>query len=125
MERFQKGEPDGLLDCASRLHKLRRPTQQVTLELIVQLRRQRIAGQQIARHIGVSPRTVSRVLRRAGISHLPDLDPAPRVRRQQRAHPGELFHLDIKTLGRVERAGHRVTGYRRDGMNAAAPGSAG
>jgi hypothetical protein len=34
------------------------------------------------------------------------------VRRHQRARPGKLIHLDIKTLGRFDRPGHRVTGTR-------------
>jgi hypothetical protein len=34
------------------------------------------------------------------------------VVRCERKHPGELIHLDIKKLGRFERAGHRVTGKR-------------
>ncbi len=115
--RFQAEGPDGLRDRSSRPHKLRRPTSQATQKRIVALRRQRIAGQQIARDIGVSPATVSRVLKRAGLSRLRDLDPAPPVRRYQREHPGELIHLDIKKLGRFERPGHRVTGDRRGQSN--------
>jgi transposase InsO family protein len=115
--RFQAEGPDGLRDRSSRPHTLRQPTLQATRELIVDLRRQRITAQQIAHDVGVSPATVSRVLKRAGISRLRDLDPAPPVRRYQRAHPGELIHLDIKKLGRFERAGHRVTGDRRGQSN--------
>ena len=33
--------------------------------------------------------------------------------RYERRHPGELEHIDIKKLGRIERAGHRVHGDRR------------
>jgi transposase InsO family protein len=115
--RFQAEGPDGLRDRSSRPHKLRQETSQATQERIVALRRQRVSGQQIACDVGVSPATVSRVLKRAGISRLRDLDPAPPVRRYQRDHPGELIHLDIKKLGRFERAGHRVTGDRRGQSN--------
>jgi transposase InsO family protein len=115
--RFQAEGLDGLGDRSSRPHKLRQETSQATQERIVKLRRQRVSGQQIARDVGVSPATVSRVLKRAGISRLRDLDPAPPVRRYQRDHPGELIHLDIKKLGRFERAGHRVTGDRRGQSN--------
>ena len=115
--RFQAEGPDGLRDRSSRPHRLREETSQATQERIVKLRRQRVSGQQIARDVGVSPATVSRVLKRAGISRLRDLDPAPPVRRYQRDHPGELIHLDIKKLGRFERAGHRVTGDRRGQSN--------
>ena len=78
------------------------------------MRRQRLCGGQIARDVGVSPATVSRVLRRAGLSRLRDLEPpapAP-VRRYERAHPGALIHIDIKKLGRFEKVGHRITGNR-------------
>ena len=34
------------------------------------------------------------------------------VQRYERDQPGELLHIDIKKLGRIERPGHRVTGTR-------------
>jgi transposase InsO family protein len=52
------------------------------------------------------------VLKRAGLSRLKDIDPAEPVRRYERAHPGEMIHIDIKKLGRFERIGHRITGDR-------------
>ena len=42
------------------------PTPQAMAERIVALRRQRLTGKQIAQETGVSPATVSRVLRRLG-----------------------------------------------------------
>ena len=33
--------------------------------------------------------------------------------RYERQAPGELLHLDIKKLGRIEGLGHRVTGKRQ------------
>jgi transposase InsO family protein len=36
------------------------------------------------------------------------------VIRYERQRPGEMIHLDIKTLGRIARPSHRVTGNRRD-----------
>ena len=71
------------------------------------------AGVQIARTVGVSPATVSRVLRRPGLHRLDALEPAPPVRRYEREHPGELLHLDVKKLARFEQPGRRVTGNRR------------
>jgi transposase InsO family protein len=53
---------------------------------------------------------VSRILRRARLSRMRDLDPAEPVRRYERAHPGELIHIDIKKLNRFSEPGHRVTG---------------
>ena len=36
-----------------------------------------------------------------------DLAPAEPVRRYERAHPGEMIHIDIKKLGRFDKIGHR------------------
>lgn len=62
--------------------------------------------------MGVSRATVSRVLRRAGLSRLSDLRPDEPVQRYEREHPGELLHIDIKKLGRFDKVGHRITGDR-------------
>lgn len=54
----------------------------------------------------------SRVLRRAGLSRLCDLQPKAPVLRYEREAPGQLLHINIKKLGRFERVGHRITGDR-------------
>ena len=77
---------------------------------IERLRRQRGTGNKIAVEVGVSPATVSRVLRRLGLNKLNALEPAEPVRRYERENPGELIHLDIKKLGRIGSAGRRITG---------------
>jgi transposase InsO family protein len=56
--------------------------------------------------------TVGLVLRRLGLNRLALLEPRPPVIRYQRQHPGEMLHLDIKSLGRFERIGHRISGDR-------------
>ena len=115
--RFEAEGPAGLADRSSRPHKLHRPTASETVEQVMALRRQRFCGQQIARETGLSPATVSRILRAAGISRARDLDPPEPVVRYERQHPGEMIHLDIKKLGRFEVEGHRVTGDRRKGSS--------
>lgn len=115
--RFEREGRTGLLDRTSRPHSLRNPTSEAVAEQIIALRRQRLTGAHIAAKTGVSPATVSRVLRRAGLSRLRDLDPAAPVRRYERDHPGELIHLDIKRLGKFERTGHRITGDRTGQSN--------
>jgi transposase InsO family protein len=102
----------GLEDRSSRPRRLRNPTPAQTVEQIVVLRRQRFTGKQIAQQVGVSPATVSRVLRRARLSRAKDLDPPPPVVRYEREKPGELIHIDIKKLGRFQQPGHRVTGNK-------------
>jgi transposase InsO family protein len=110
--RFHAEGAAGLVDRSSRPQRLRQPTAPAVIGQIAQLRRQRWTGKQIAQEVGVSPATVSRVLRRLHLSRLRDLEPAEPVRRYEREKPGELLHIDIKKLGRFERVGHRITGDR-------------
>jgi transposase InsO family protein len=115
--RFKAQGAAGLQDRSSRPHRLREPTPPETVEQIIALRRQRFTGQQIAQETGVSPTTVSRILRAARLSRMKDLEPPEPVIRYEREHPGELIHLDIKKLGRFEAEGHRVTGDRQAGRS--------
>ena len=112
IERFRTEGLAGLADRSSRPHRLHRPTLAEVIERIEALRRQRWTGKQIAQVTGVSPATVSRVLKRLGLSRMRDLQPREPIRRYEREYPGELIHLDIKKLGRFERVGHRITGDR-------------
>jgi transposase InsO family protein len=112
VERFRLEGPAGLLDRSSRPRRLRRPTPLQTREQIIALRRTRWTGQQIAQSAGVSPATVSRILRQARLSRIRDLEPPEPVVRYERKTPGELIHIDIKKLGRFEQIGHRITGDR-------------
>jgi len=112
VSRFQAEGADGLADRSSRPRRLRAPTPPEAQDRIVVLRRQRFTGQQVARETGVSPATVSRVLRRARLNRIRDLEPAEPVRRYERDHPGDMIHIDIKKLGRFDQPGHRITGDR-------------
>jgi transposase InsO family protein len=115
--RFEAEGPAGLVDRSSRPHCLYRPTPEATAERIEDLRRQRWTGKQIAQETGVSPATVSRVLKRLGLSRIKDLEPATPIIRYERKTPGEMIHIDIKKLGRFDRIGHRITGDRTGQSN--------
>ena len=91
----------------------RGPARGRVLAAIEQLRRQRLTGPVIARKLGVPVSTVGAVLRRRGLGRLAALEPKPPVIRYEREHPGELIHLDIKKLGRIQGIGHRITGDRK------------
>lgn len=117
VERFKAGGRAGMTDRSSRPKVMPRMAEQAVADRIVALRRQRWTGRHIARQVGVSPATVSRVLKRAGLSRLKDIEPAEPVRRYERDHPGEMIHIDIKKLGRFERVGHRITGDRTGQSN--------
>jgi len=86
---------------------------------IVEVRRHRLTQARIAASLGVSKSTVGRVLARAGLSHLKDLEPTPALARYEHAAAGDLLHIDIKRLGRIGRPSHRVTGNRRDTFSGA------
>jgi transposase InsO family protein len=118
VKRYEVEGLAGLQDRSSRPQKLYRPTPQPIVERIEVLRRQRMCGKAIAATVGVSPATVSRVLKRLGLNKPSAIEPAEPVRRYEREQPGELIHIDIKKLGRFNRVGHRITGDRTGQSNA-------
>lgn len=109
----------GLADASSRPKRSPRAIQPATALLIVELRRRRMLQARIAQSVGISESTVSRVLARAGLSKLADLEPREPIQRYEHEAPGDLLHIDTKKLGRIERPSHRVTGNRRDTVNGA------
>ena len=82
------------------------------VDRIHELRRQRLTGPAIAKALGLARSTVGLVLRRLGLNRLNLLEPRPPVIRYERERPGEMIHLDIKSLGRFARIGHRISGDR-------------
>lgn len=102
----------GLRDASSRPRVSPRAISAQTALAIVELRRRWLTQARIAKSLGLSTSTVSRVLARAGLSRWSDLTPTEAVVRYEHAHPGDLLHVDTKKLGRIERMGHRVTGAR-------------
>jgi transposase InsO family protein len=109
----------GLMDRSSRPARSPRSINPATALLIVEMRKRLLVQARIARSVGVSVATVSRVLKRAGISKLSDLVPAEPIVRYEHASPGDLLHIDTKKLGRIERLGHRITGDPRDNTDGA------
>jgi transposase InsO family protein len=102
--------PAGLFDRSSRPHRLHRPTAPALAVQALELRRQRRLMKHIAAQLTLSLTTVSRRLKRAGLSRLSVLDPSPPIQRYEYAAPGDLLHLDTKKLGRFHRVGSRITG---------------
>ena len=52
---------------------------------------------------------MARIGKSRGLSHLSALDPKPEIIRYEKETPGEMIHIDIKKLGRIEGLGHRIT----------------
>jgi transposase InsO family protein len=103
----------GLRDRSSRpLHSPRRTSSQLTAQ-VVALRRQLRPAYQIAQATRLSPATVSRILQRAQLNRWRHLHPAPPVRRYEHPAPGDLLHLDIKSMTRYQQVSIRGDGRRR------------
>jgi transposase InsO family protein len=81
-------------------------------EAICVLRELRFSGVRIAEVLGMPERTVRAVLARHGVSKLSPVDAHEPKNRYERPTPGELVHIDVKKLGRIEREGHRIHGDR-------------
>jgi transposase InsO family protein len=100
----------GLRDRSSAPRRVANRTPAERVQAIVALRRLRMSGAEIADTLTMALSTVSGILRRQGLGRLGRLGlEAPR--RYGRSRPGELVHIDVKQLGRIEGgAGKRVTG---------------
>jgi len=110
LARARAGE---LHDRSSRPHRSPRATPEPWRALILELRRCRLTGAQIAHRLKLRRSTVARVLRRAGLARLRSLAPPEPVVRYEHQRPGDLLHLDVKKLGRFRRPGHRIHGDRQ------------
>jgi len=113
LARYRSEGIQGLQDRSSRPRRVANRTEEARSELVVRLRRSRMTSQQIAHRLRMPRSTVAAILKRAGLARLRDLEPPQPIVRYERDRPGELIHLDVKKLGRIERIGHRITGDRR------------
>jgi transposase InsO family protein len=102
----------GLLDRSSAPRRIPHRTSQPRVDVIVWLRGLRMTAAEIAEVLSMALSTVSAVLRRVGLGKRSRLDPIEPPNRYEHSRPGGLLHLDIKKLGRIYGAGHRVTGDR-------------
>jgi len=103
----------GLLDRSSAPNSIPHRTEEERVEAIAALRRLRFTGPEIAETLGMALSTVSGILTRIGMGKLGRIGLEP-ARRYERERPGELIHVDVKKLGRIQGgAGHRVSGKRR------------
>jgi transposase InsO family protein len=111
LARYRQGDPCWHQDRTSSPRRCPHRTPQAIIREIDRLRRQRMSGMAIASMLGVARSTVGLILRRLGLNRLAALEPKAPVVRYERARPGELIHIDIKTLGKIDGIGHRITGY--------------
>jgi transposase InsO family protein len=112
VSRFRASSESGLLDLSSAPRRVANRTDEQRVQAIAALRRLRFGGPEIAELLGMPVSTVSGILTRIGMGRLGRLGLEP-VERYERERPGELIHIDVKKLGRIQGgAGHRMTGRR-------------
>jgi transposase InsO family protein len=119
--RWLEGGVDNLVDRSSRPRTCPHQTPVGVAREIEQLRRTlKLGPARIGPRPGVAPSTVHRVLVRLGLNRLAWLDrpTGQRIRRYERAAPGELVHVDVKKLGRIlDGGGHKVLGRQAGTKN--------
>jgi len=90
-----------LLDRSSAPRLVANRTSAQRVAVIAKLRRLRMTAAEIAETLEMPLSTVSGILTRIGMGRLGRLGLEQPVR-YERARPGELVHLDVKKLGRIE-----------------------
>jgi transposase InsO family protein len=115
--RYRREGESGLRDRSSAPLRVANRTPPERVRVILALRRLRFTAAEIAELLGMALSTVSGILARSGMGRLGRLGLEPAVR-YERARPGELVHVDVKKLGRIQGgAGWRMRGDRRQHYN--------
>jgi transposase len=110
--RYRAEGVGGLLDRSSAPLLVANRSDEKTIEAIAALRRLRFTGPEISEVLELPVSTVSAILTRIGMGRLGRLGLEP-AERYERTVPGELIHIDVKKLGRIQGgAGKRITGRR-------------
>jgi transposase InsO family protein len=112
VRRYRAQGDAGLRDRSSAPKRIPHRTPEDRVEVLELLRRLRMTSSEIAECLGMALSTVSAVLTRIGLGKLSRLDPLEPPNRYERRQAGELLHIDVKKLGRINGAGWRVTGSR-------------
>jgi transposase InsO family protein len=113
VRRYRQFGAAGLADRSSRPRRSPRQVSFLLVEKVLALRRGHMPGYEIARRTGLSPASVSRILRRARLSRWRDLNPPPPIRRYEHPRPGDLLHLDIKGMTQFSEVSRRGDGRLR------------
>jgi transposase InsO family protein len=114
LRRFGEEGEAGLLDRSSAPQRIPHKTAAERVGAIATLRRLGMTAAEIAELLSMAISTVSAWLKRIGLGKRSRLEPPEPPNRYELARPGQLVHVDVKKLGRinVRGAGHRVTGKR-------------
>ena len=109
-DRAKRGEP--LTDRSSRRATSPLRFSEELKTIITYMRRFRLTAQKISDIVHVPRSTLSRFLKAQGVGKLSQVKEEEPVVRYEAENPGDLIHIDIKKLGRIDGVGHRITGDR-------------
>jgi transposase InsO family protein len=110
VSRYRAEGEQGLRDRSSAPRRVANCTPADRVAAIVALRRLRMTGAEIAEVLAMPLSTVSAILARRGMGRLGRIGLEQPVRYEY-CRPGELVHIDVKKLGRIEGgAGKRIRG---------------
>jgi transposase InsO family protein len=101
VRRFKAEGEVGLLDRSSAPKHVHNRTPEERVQVIAALRRLRMTGTEIAEVLAMPQTTVAGILKRIGMGRLGRLGLEP-AERYERKRPGELIHIDVKKLGRIQ-----------------------
>lgn len=113
MSRYRQGGLAELADRSSRPKRCRNQLTEHDFSSIWALRKARLSGDEIVERLGICRSSVFRTLRKLGCSRLSSLEEKAPVQRYQWENPGQLLHLDIKRLGKIDGVGHKKAGTRQ------------
>jgi transposase InsO family protein len=126
LDRWRTEGSEGLEDRSSAPKRVPSRLGDDRLAAIEALRRLRMTAAEIAEILGMALSTVSRWLARIGLGKRSRLAPPEPPNRYERKRAGELIHVDVKKLGRIQGgAGKRVRGGKRSPYNRQMTDSAG
>jgi transposase InsO family protein len=117
-KRYRAAGEAGLLDRSSAPRRVANRTSPERVSVITKLRGLRMTAAEIAETLQMPLSTVSGILTRTGMGRLGRLGLEQPVR-YERSRPGELVHIDVKKLGRIQGgAGKRWRDDQRQHYNA-------
>jgi transposase InsO family protein len=110
MSRYRKGGSEELADRSSRPWRCRAKLTEYDIACVFRLRKERLTGDEIALRLGLCRSSVFRALRKLACSRLSFLEEKEAVQRYQWETPGQMLHLDVKKLGKIDGVGHKILG---------------
>lgn len=110
--RYRQGGQAALHNRPSRPVRSPRRMPVERVATIGSMRRMGMSSLEIAFSLSLPVSSVTLELRRLGLNKLPRLEPKTPILRYEHKAPGDMIHLDIKKLGKIDGVGHRIHGDR-------------